>query len=293
MIKKIPVVLTFTLFLTQIVLAQDLIVTKQNDSIHCKITKLKKGYIHFVFQKDNEYLSTLIPVAETASYQYNFDKNNPIPKDSLPWVVDYPKLRIAVSGGFSYDPSKFTNSITNDFSDYYNELRSGYHLESSISHFLDEKVGLGIKYSFFKTTNSLNGVVFVDRNGNNLTGTLADNISVSFVGPQFLLRLTNRTGKNAFLINSAIGYLSYKNNQLLVDPVKLSGSTVGFVSEIGYDIGIAENLALGVQVGLTASNIRKITIESGSITEKVKLPKNERPQGSGRIDFSLGLRYNL
>lgn len=291
--KKAFSILILFYFFSQGIICQDLIVTKSNDSIHCKITKLKKDNLYFVFENEGQYQSTLIPLSEINSYKYDFFEEKKIPKDSMPGFDDSPKIRLALNGGVSYDPKKFKNSSISGFDDYYNELRSGYHIEGDFIYFFDKYIGLGIKYSLFKSTNSMDNVVFEEQNGNEITGTLGDDISISFIGPQFSSRFLNKTKKNALFLHSAIGYLAYKNNQLLVDPITVKGNTVGFVFEIGYDIGITDNLAFGVQIGATSGNIKKLKIVNGAITEEVELSDDERLQASARLDFSLGFRYIL
>jgi hypothetical protein len=273
--------------------SQDLIVTKSNDSIHCKITKLKKDNVYFVYENDGQYQSTLIPLSEVGFYQHNFYAEKKIPKDSMPGFESSPKIRLALNGGFSYDPKKFDNSSLSGLENYYKELRSGYHIEGDFTYFFDKYIGVGVKYSLFKSSNSMDNVNFEYQNGDEATGTLADDISITFIGPQFSSRFLNKSQKNALILNSAIGYLAYKNNQLLVDPITVKGNALGFVFEIGYDIGITENLAFGVQIGATSGNIKKLKIENGPITEEIKLSGNERLQASARLDFSLGLRYIL
>lgn len=287
-------VLFFPIFLVcNLVSAQDLIVTKSNDSIPCKITKVKKDNIYFVFRNNGEYQSTLIPLKDVESYKYDFYSENRIPKESLPGYDPYTGFRFALSGGYSYDPGRLNSAIDPSLEGFYDNLKSGYHLETSVIYFVDRTFGFGVKYSLFKTSNSLDNVNFIDSIGNVVTGTLASDISVSFIGGVFATRFMGKKAKNAFFINLGLGYLSYKDNQILVDPFEFTGSAFGSVLEIGYDFAVSEDLAIGIQIGATAGRIRKLDVKSESVSETVELSDDERPGGSGRIDFSVGLRYNL
>ncbi|AEM71170.1 hypothetical protein Murru_2131 [Allomuricauda ruestringensis DSM 13258] len=272
-------------FVCQFGFSQDLIVTTSNDSINCKITKVKRDQIFFVFKKNSEVQSTLIPLKNVASYRYDFYEEPNISKDEIPGSNKNSGFRIGVNAGYSYDPGKDYDSGSSELNNYFDKLRSGYHIEGSTIYLFDEYFGLGVRYSYYNANNELIGA-FEDP-----SIVYRDDITVNFIGPQFSLRFLNQSKKNAFFLNSSIGYLSYKNEQDYSNPVKITGNAIGFVSEVGYDIGIAENWSLGLQIGITAGRVKKVTFDDGTSTEEIELPKNQRPQGSGRIDFGMGLRY--
>ncbi|PRX53113.1 hypothetical protein [Flagellimonas meridianipacifica] len=291
--KKIAFVVA--LFLSvQITSSQDLIVTKQNDSIQCKILRVKKDIIYFVFKNKDEFQSTSIPVDDIIDYRKSFYESNQIPKESLPDYNEYAGFRFAFNGGYSYDPGRLnSNTINLGFEDFYRELRSGYHLEANITYYLSKNIGLGIKYNIFKTSNSIENVGFIDTDGSDIIGTLANDITVSFVGAVLSYRFPGKKSKNAFILNSSIGYLSYRDNQVLAIPVNVKGNNLGFSFDIGYDFLLAERLSLGIQAGATSGRIRELEITGDSGTSLVRIPDDERPSGSARLDFSIGLRYNL
>lgn len=158
-------------------------------------------------------------------------------------------------------------------------------METDAQYFFDENIGVGLRYSYYNTSNKLYEV-FEDPNQ-----AYSDNIKVSYFGPQFSLRFLNRSKKNAFLLTTSIGYLSYNNNQNYSSPTEITGSSLGLVSEVGYDIGIADNWSLGIQLGITSGFVKKLTYDDGVSTQVIEIPKNQRPEGSARIDFGVGLRY--
>ena len=279
------VILSILFFVSSFGFSQDLIVTTSNDSINCKITKVKRNQLYFVFKKNNEAQSTLIPLENVASYKYDFYEEPNISKDEIPGFNKNSGFRIAINSGYSYDPGKEYDSGSSELNDYFDKLRSGYHIEGSAIYLFDEYFGLGVRYSHFRAKNELIGA-FGDP-----SVVYRNDISTNFIGPQFSLRFLNQSKKNAFFLNSSIGYLSYENEQDYSNPVKITGNAIGFVSEVAYDIGISENWSLGLQIGITAGRVKKVTLEDGTSTEEIELPSNQRPQGSGRIDFGIGLRY--
>jgi len=68
-------ILTFVilaLIISVDVLSQDLIVTNDNDSLNCKITKIKSDFIHFTFMYNDEVRNTLLSVSSIKRYQKIF-----------------------------------------------------------------------------------------------------------------------------------------------------------------------------------------------------------------------------
>nr|WP_299388359.1 hypothetical protein [Allomuricauda sp.] len=289
--RKICLIL-ITVFSVHSTFSQDIIVTQNNDTIHCKITKQKKDVIYFVFKNGDSYQSTLLDMDEVQSFQKDFNTKR-IPKDSLPGHIKASGFRLAVNGGFSYDPAKIDPSVPVFLREYNDELRSGYHLETSAVYFFDRTIGVGIKYNLFKSKNTMNNVDFTAPDGTILNGTLENDITTSFVGLVLATRFMGKKSNNAVFINSAFGYLSYKDNQLLVDPFTFTGSTLGSSLDVGYDYELSDGFFIGAQVGITGGRIKKLEMESTSGVQTVELSDNERPWGSARIDFSVGFRYQL
>jgi cation transport ATPase len=59
-----------------------------------------------------------------------------------------------------------------------------------------------------------------------------------------------------------------------------------------YDIGIADNLSLGIQLSYTSGTLFKYEWDDGHTTETVELETGSY-EGLNRIDLSVGLRFGL
>nr|WP_298931280.1 hypothetical protein [uncultured Allomuricauda sp.] len=286
-------ILVLLLIFAQTAKSQDLIVTKSNDSIHCKITKLKKDNIYFVFKSKDQYQSTLIPLTEITSYQYDFSEENLIPKEEIPGHVEYSKIRISLHGGYSYQAGKINDGGSQELREYLKELRPGYHFGSDFTYYFAESFGVGVKYQQFGTSTDITNVVFFEAiNNGPVIRQLKDDISISFIGALFSGRFYNKTKLNAFLFNASMGYMTYSNDAIYENAIKLKGNTIGFASDIGYDIGIADNLSLGFQLSTIFGQLSELEAENGTAQESFDIARNEGG-GLGRFDFSIGLRFNL
>lgn len=286
------ITLVFIIFFSYTIHAQDLIVTKENDSLNCKITKIKTDNIYFTFMHKDEIRSTLLPLSEVKYHQNNFYKTSVVPKDKVVNIQKYNHFRIAVNGGWSYRVAKLSGNISAELEQYVKELKSGYNLGIDLTYFISEPLGIGFKYNNFKSKNEIDDIYITFPDGFTEYGNMSDNISINFIGPFFSTRLLNANKKNAFLLNFGIGYMGYKNDAILISDYTLKGSTLGVSWDIGYDIGLTENLAMGFQFSFLIGTLTEYELSDGLNTETIKLNKDNY-ESLSRIDLSLGLRYNL
>lgn len=271
--------------------AQDLLVTDTGDTLNCKITKVKPDYIYFSIMQDNDVLNTLLPANRVVLYQKDYFSKREVPVHKLIGFEDFPHFRLAANAGYSYRINKIGDNVPDDFKDYVNKLKSGYHFGGEASYFFTPPLGMGFRYYSFRTSNSMDGVYFEDEDGNAYYGTLSDEIAVSFIGPSFSTRIIDYTNHNSFIMSLAIGYMGYVNHMELIEPMKMTGNTLGMALDISYDLGLSESLALGFRLSLITGNLFKYDLHHGGNTTTIELEEGEY-EGLSRIDFSVGLRFN-
>lgn len=161
------------------------------------------------------------------------------------------------------------------------------NLGGDFTYYFSEYFGAAIKGTFFKTSNSINA----QNTETNRYGVMSDEIKTFFVGPMFSARFSNHNKKNAWIFGWGLGYVGYSNDFTLIDDhYKLSGSTLGTVWDIGYDISIAENLKLGFQLSMTGALLSKIKMDDGRNITTLEYDSDER-LNTGHIDLSVGLRF--
>lgn len=278
-------------FASYSIFSQDLIVTNNGDSINCKITKVKTDNIYFTFKHKDEIRSTLLPVSNIKKHQFDYFQTSEVPKDKVLGYENFQHFRIAINGGYSYQTAKVAESVPSDFINYMKELKSGYHFGGDLTYYFTEPLGIGFKYYLFKSSNSLDNIYIEDAYGNRRYGKMSDDLTISFIGPIFSTRLLSHDKKNAFLMNLSFGYMGYSNDNVIIDKYKLTGSTMGISFDIGYDIGLSENLSLGFQISYLNGTLFEYDWNDGIRTERIKLEKGEY-ESLNRIDFSIGLRFS-
>lgn len=272
--------------------AQDLIVTSDNDSLNCKITKLKSDYIYFTFKHKNEVRSTLLPLNQVKYHQLGYYSVAEVPAQKGVWRELYPHFRVGVNGGLSFRMAKLDDRIPMDQRTYARDLMSGSHFSADMAYYFSEQLGVGLMYSRFGASNSMANASLTFPDGSHGYGKLSDDITISFIGPLFSTRLYSRSKSTCFIFNVGLGYLGYNDKAVYGSDLTIKGSTGGFYAGAGYDVNLSEKFALGVQLSLLGGSLTKLKVTNGFTTQTVELPKDGY-ENLSRIDLSVGLRLNL
>jgi len=288
--------------------AQDLIVLQKGDSINCDITKIKQDYIHFTFVKEGKPMNTLVSLSEVKDFHVDYYTKGKKVKEGL--EVDYyeieeptaslrekvkahshvPNWRFAFQGGLSWRTAKTADGIPSEFDDYYKDLKSGLQFSADLAYYINESWGIGFKFSRYASSSSLDNVYMEDEDGNLHYTRLSEDIAISFLGPTLATRFLNDLNGNAFILNFSLGYMGYDNDMTLFGDFNLSGSTVGMAFDIGYDIMLSDNVALGFQASYYGGVLTKYEISDGTSIETIELEEGEY-EGLQRLDLSAGLRF--
>lgn len=277
-------------FISSTAIAQDLIVTQEGDTINAKITKIKPEMIYFSFKHKEEFRNTMLPLTSVKTHQQGFFETSEVPEDKIVGYDKFQQFIVTLYGGSSTLTAEVSDDVPEDFKNYTEDLKKGSHFGFDATYYWSESLGVGLKYHQFGTSGRLNNIYVIDNTfGNERTGILSDDISISFIGPFFSTRFVN-SKNNAFLINLSIGSMSYTNVGHLVDPIKIEGSTAGFSYDIGYNHTIAEKLSLVARISSISGIVDEITVESGGRTQTVELD-NDTSENLGRVDLSVGLSY--
>lgn len=273
---------------------QDLVVLDKGDSLNCKITKIKGGYIYFTFKYENEIRNTLSPVSKIRIYQRNYFEEAEVPADKIKNIEsDHQKFRIGIFGGWSYMIAKVSNDVPPDFRDYIRDLKSGYHFGGDAAYFISDYIGFGVKYSMFKTKNQLNNIYTIDTITHLVrTGMLKDDIRVQFFGPSFYTRFNSANKNTQIITDVSLGYLAYKNNATVIDNFTLTSGTVGLFWELGADFTIERNLSLGLSFSFILGSLDHYDYDDGKTTKTIKF-NEDNLESISRVDLSVGLKWNL
>ncbi|WP_187263540.1 porin family protein [Pontibacter beigongshangensis] len=208
----------------------------------------------------------------------------------LPAETPSPKVRLGINGGWSTRIAKVTDNVSPDYKQYIKDLKQGYHLGADATYYFSEQMGFGLKYSTYKASNEAE-IYGQSSGGGRMRGKMSDAISINFIGPTFNTRSLDITRKNTIHFGAGLGYMGYRNNNTIANEnLKITGGTLGLSWDVGYDMALTDNMALGLQLSLLAGTLSKIQVQKGFSTTTVTLDKDNR-EGLARIDVSVGLRF--
>lgn len=287
---KTILLIAFT-FIFSLGYSQDLIITSEGDSLNCKITKEKSDVIYFTFKYKEEIRNTLLPKDQIKFYKYNFYQQGIVPVDKIKSSKAFPRLMLAVNGGWSYRTARAPTNIPTEFREYVNELKTGYNFGGEVAFYISEPLGLGLKFCDYKSSNEIPNIYRTNPNGIREYGRMSDDISIIYFGPTFNTRLFNSNKTNAIVSKLSIGYLGYNNNAVVINSFNIKGSTVGLLIDLGYDIALSKKLSIGFTASYIMGTLFNYTVSDGTKTETVKL-KPENYDTLTRIDISIGVRFN-
>lgn len=282
----------FLLFLVYSVAvqAQDLIVIKENDSVHCRIQRIKGEHIYFTYVNADKVMKTLVPLSQVSSYVYGFYATPEVPVQPGEGYRDLPTFRFGANGGWSYRTAKLGDNIPSELKNYMKNLRSGVHYGLDACWYFTDRYGVGFKYSSYNSKNSIDNISATLPDGTIRYGVMSDDITIQFAGAMFSSRIFDDQWSNCLVSNIGLGYLGFMDKAVLIDEFTLKGSTFGVCLEIGYDFRISENFVLGFQAAYVAGVLTELDYSDASGTEHIEL-EEEQYEGLHRLDLSIGLRF--
>lgn len=252
--------------------AQDLIVTTAGDSIPCKITRERDGYVYFTYKKLGVPTRTLMATGNIADKRTDF-YDVPVEIVSKP---TFSRWQYRFQGGYSRRLARISDQVPSNVRSYLNKMKSGYTLGGDIHYFISEPFGLGAKYSYghyqYKTV------------------SFEDKVNLNYFAVSALNRLILRTGSEVYM-GGNLGYQSYKDrlssNGALVS---ITGGTVGVGLEVGYGMKMSDASKLYLNLSLLSGTITKVNVDNGGQKETVKLEKEEY-ESLARLEVTLGLVF--
>lgn len=266
-------------------------------SMRKKIT-IKKDEIASIKKKEFNSLKKSELLLLDEHYLKDFDEYQPnsegeliknyqkIPSKIDSLLLDLPKLRLNVEGGYSYRTAKIPSDMPSDLKIYIEDLMKGYNFAIDLTYFFNTEYGIGIKYSNFSASNFMDNVSYynelTDESG---VGSMEDNISLSFIGVGITNRKLLGNGNTLLIGNLSAGQLSYNNDSRVIDlPLDIEGSTFGLHALVGLDFFVSEKLGLGGSLSYIIGSLSKIKVNGTNIS----FSENE---SLNRFDFNVGLKY--
>lgn len=221
-------------------------------------------------------------IKNTKVEQRDHKKNRVEVKD-----MDYQHFKLSVTVGYSDHTQSMAKKIPSPLTEYVKDLQTGSNFGVDFRYYPVEPVGFGIKYSIFNGRSSK--AIFTSPSK---YSTSDKDLSIQFIGPCISTRYLHADMKNALYFNMAYGYVDYRVNYQANVDFSARGNTMATVYDLGYDLGLTQNVGVGFQVSYLRGFLKEYQESLKGDSQHVYLEngKNERLH---RLDFSIGLKLNL
>lgn len=264
--------------------AQDLVVTKQGDSLNVEIIKVTETHLKYAYRTGKKVVRINQPKSEILAFQYIFFSE----KRTLEYVFDPNdvRFRLAFNGGPSWGLDGPPEDASDFFKDYSRRVNSGWFLKGELNFFMKNRVGVGLVYDHFFTQESIDNVLFIDNVTNDtITGTLADDVKINYIGPHFTYHVDTGIENFTLFLGGGLGHMWYRDDFLRVDPFTATARTLGYHLSASADFILMENIMMGIEVSGTFGTLSRTTLEGNNGTQ-ILTEDND----ISRINVSVGLR---
>lgn len=276
--------LFFCLLISLPIFSQDLIVTDKGDSINCKITRIRDGYIYYTDKYKEDIRASLIPKKQTIDVQRNYFDVAVVKQEQVKANFSDEFIQFSLFGGYNYLIPPAPSGISTEQKQYINDLRQGYHIGGTVTYFIANSMGIGAIFTESKRSNSayVNGDYWKDY------------VKVDFYAPELIFRNEFDKNKNALLVGIALGYLKYQNqcNNPGFLYNKITGGTVGLRFSAGADFHITKPIAISIEAGYLTGTLTSVRGYVGSFGENISLDKDSY-EGLSQLELSIGLKLNI
>lgn len=250
------------IFISHSILAQDLLITKSNDSLNCKIVSEQGAFTLYKVLTTGGPQSRAISNKDILKIEFNYFStviNKDISKSQYVAVSNSPNV---TSFNFGLSFTSFLDLIKNDdpdFESFYKDLSNGYSLHAEIQQSLKKRIGLSLRYDFFESNAEKNNYEFVYQNQTYLFD-LKDEISIHTLSPGLYYNfpvVDNLMNIKVFASydHNFFDYSSKINNETS----DLFGNKSGFSCGMGYEYLINEDVGVSFQLRYRASKLNKVT----------------------------------
>lgn len=282
--------------------AQDKIIGIHQDTIHCTILSISNERI-FYEQKNNDGSVTgkFIPLSQVSEYS---STHQPTKRSEMK------KLCLGLNVGRSTMPWYFDDyQSSSAMPDFYNKLKTGFHVGANAHYMIKESWGLGLEYSFFKTSTSgripggyYSTIFFMESEEYRQY--------INYVGPSLLFQqhldrqrkftLSESLSAGVLLVRMEYQSTYPSVNQLSYTDVSsnmlLTGSTFSGKFGLSAEYRLFKSVSVGLGSNFIWGLLKRADFESKGSNNYSNSANNQKLTNAmkvSRIDYSFVLHYNF
>lgn len=303
------------LFLFSGLNAQDRIISINHDTIYCSIISINNERIMYEVKNSdgsvNGGFMNLSKVAEyTRSPQTEINSKQAKLKSSKNKNIVENQWYLGLNIGGSTLPWYFDNiESTSEMPDYYNKLKSGFHISTSAHYMINGFMGVGAEYSFFNT--NFSGSMPTEYNVSTfLMITEKYREYMNYLGPSVLF-VQHPDAKRKFTFTeslsggllffrlenqntySAINYSSYTD---VTSNSLITGNSLSAKLGLSALYSLSRHVSVGFGGDFIWGSLKKADYETRGPNDNSSSEQNQELPNAlilSRIDYSLVLRFRF
>lgn len=291
-------ILTITFISVAIcVKAQDRIITLQNDTINCKISKVNSSNIFFTIITGNVLTKGKIERERVLSY---YSGNTAVENDLGFSIPEPSRWRLGLSGGSNYLTASSSKAETaliqqgikkSDAESYYKNLKPGISGGADLHYMVTKMYGIGLIYKFYQNNSEIESFFDPQDGANLIFGQMNEKIYVNYAGLSFYSEQFMKANPRLKLSSYySMGMAFYRNEAIVVNsPFLLTGKSFATNLDLGLEYFVFPRISAGINVSYFLSSLKKITLNDGNSTTVQELEK-ENYENISRLDLSVGIR---
>ena len=240
------------LFVSLAINAQDMIVTKQQDTIFCKIYKIYETKIIYEEKDGKEIIGKMINIEGVKFY-----------KKKAKAGYNLSNVRVGFNGGGMSSLANSTYQINNliwqgvpkkDASRFVNDMFFITNFGAGINYFSKQTVGIGLKYHFM-FSHAKADFIMSSYNGIAHSVLIDDRSYFNYIAPSIAFqKWLGEKQKTRFTAEIALGYVNYREEtrqkEMQIPRNSLvTGDFCGGNFEIGLEYYLKKNLSIGANLG--------------------------------------------
>lgn len=250
------------IFISHSILAQDLLITKSNDSLNCKIVSQQGAFTLYKVLTTGGPQSRAISNKDILKIEFNYFSTvttKDISKSQYVAVSNSPNV---TSFNFGLSLTSFFDLIQNDnpdFESYYKDLSNGYNLHAEIQQSLKKRIGLSLRYDFFKSDAVKNNYLYISQFQKYYVD-IEDEIVIHTLSPGLYYNYPVVDNIMNIKLFASYDHNFFDNSSKINnDTYDLFGNKSGFSCGMGYEYLINEDVGVSFQLRYRASKLNKVT----------------------------------
>ena len=232
--------------------SQDLVVTKGNDTINCKILKIEDGFLRFLYiNRAGDVKNINIPYGMVNLYGFSYFETPAISEKVSAFYKEL-KWQVAFRGGYSWRTVRLYGDKNAA------GLKNGIHAGFDFAYFFNNYVGMGGKINYYH--NQLKNSVY------DITQNAA------FAGPDLVFRIAGSNRRNVFVGNLSAGYFGLiEHNASTNNGIK---GNIGYLAGVGCERMVTSHFSIGGKFSLLLANIPDAKVNGSRIDVSIYMAFN-------------------